>query len=169
MKARLASLAVIITLCSVAGGMAGYFIAARSTEPHLTLVTATACGVPASARGFAMPMQLLAASIPTLPVTVGPIEIPGIGRAISLRFDPTVDGRNTEVVHADGMIHLPLRFGHTATHPSRITLVCRNGRVATVQYALGTRERATFHVVTAAAGSASAWTSGRETTGESAP
>lgn len=152
-KIPLVSLAAAVSLCVIASGAAGYLYAVRSTEPQLTAVTVTACGVPASTSGFTIPMQLLATAVPPLPVTIGPFTIPGIEGGVSLQFDPTIDGRSAELPQIEGVIRLPLIFGRAAAHPSRITLICRDGHVATVHYRLGTRERATFRVIDMAPGS----------------
>ncbi|WP_162913352.1 hypothetical protein [Rhodospirillaceae bacterium SYSU D60014] len=150
MKFRLARSLAIVSLCSIASGAAGYLYGVRSTEPHLTVVTTTACGVPASTSSFAIPMQLLTATIPARPVTIGPVEVPGVVNSVSLRFDPTIDGRSTEVRQVENTIHLPLIFGRAAAHPNRIRLICRDGRVATVRYRLDVREQTTFRVIDSA-------------------
>jgi hypothetical protein len=136
----------LVVTAAIAGGV-GYQWARWSFEPKLIQVTETACGVPPATTAFAIPLEGVLRSLGNLPMAVGPLDIPAGGGLVTLRFDPTVDGRGREVRMIEDVVHLPTGYGRNAQIPDHITLTCRDGAIASVRYRNDGRGSATFNVL----------------------
>lgn len=123
-----ASLAII-----VAGGLL-YYVAHAQAKPKLVTISMTACGVPATAATFRVPVDTLQKTAPNVPIRMGPLELPGAGGHFHLTFDPSADGRGDEVTMVGDTVHLPITFGRQAWVPKEVILSCRDGSLDVVRY-----------------------------------
>jgi len=124
--AVLAGLAALGLAC-----LAGY-VAGR-TEAAPTLLTTVPCGI----RGgdtIPIPAELLDNAGRT-PLLVGPLDIPGMGSPVLLRFDAAL-AQAAEARLRDGILSLP-PHPSGAPAPATITLACRNGTLSSVVYQSG--------------------------------
>jgi hypothetical protein len=128
-------------------GAGSYWWAASSHSPKIVTVSQTACGLPATAASFGVPLATLREASPTLPVSLGPIDAAQAGGLVTLKFDPKADGRGREVTLENGVLRLPVTFGRDDAVPERIVLTCRDGSFAQVRYQGGGRAASTFTVV----------------------
>lgn len=142
---RIKTVGALVVAAAVAGGI-GYQWARWTYQPKLIQVTESACGIPPATAAFAIPLQGAMQTI-GLPIAVGPIDVPGGGGFITLRFDPTVDGRAREVQMIEDTVYLPTAYGHNAQVPDQITITCRDGAIASVRYRNDRRGSATFNVL----------------------
>lgn len=128
-------------------GAGAYWYSASAHSPKIATVSQNACGVPATAASFGIPLATMAATAAAVPVSFGPIEAPEAGGLVNLKFDPSVDGRGREVTMIGDTLLLPVTFGRGDQVPERITVTCRDGSVATVRYQGSSRAGSTFNVV----------------------
>jgi hypothetical protein len=103
--------------------------------------------VPTSTARFGVPLQTIIHTADGLSFGVGPVEVPGGGGPISLRFVPSVSGEAPAVRLIDDTLYLPTGFGPAHLPPRRITLYCRESVIGSVRYQGDGRESATFDVV----------------------
>jgi len=141
---RFAAYAAVAALLSGAGG---YYWARSVHKPALVEVNRTACGLPLATTSVKVPLETTLAASGNLGFGLGPVEVPEGGGIISLRFDPTIDGNGKEIRLVDDVLNLPTRFGRDKRSPTRITISCRNGAVASVRYQGDRRSGTTFKVV----------------------
>lgn len=128
-------------------GVGSYWWAAGSHSPKIVTVSQTACGLPATAASFGVPLSTIRDSSPALSVAFGPIEAAQAGGLVTLKFDPKADGRGREVSMEGSTLRLPVTFGRDDAVPERIVLTCRDGGVAQVRYQGSGRAATTFNVV----------------------
>lgn len=128
-------------------GAGSYWYAASANKPAIATITQSACGLPATQASFGVPLHTIGTSAPNVAVRYGPIEAPQGGGIIHIAFDGKVDGRGREVELIGDTLHLPARFGRDNHVPERVSLVCRDGQIATVRYSGPSRSAATFNVV----------------------
>ena len=128
-------------------GFAGYTWAKWTHEPPLVEITRTACGVPTTTASFRLPLQTALEAGQNAPLALGPVDMPDGGGLITLRFDPSVDGRGREVRMLDDVLYLPTAFGRGAELPQRITITCRDGMPASIRYQGDRRNAMTYTVL----------------------
>jgi hypothetical protein len=122
-------------------GAAAYLVSFHLTAPRTVPITLAGC------LGFGVatveiPLESLHAGASAVPISFGPIELPGAGGPIRLHFHPAGspsgatdrDGGRDEVFRSGDMVILPLTFGHDRTLPDRIDLKCLNGELAAIRY-----------------------------------
>jgi hypothetical protein len=143
---RIKMVSAVVAAVAVAGAV-GYQGARWAHAPKLLEVAEAACGVPPATAAFAFPLEGALRSSGSLPIAVGPIDMPGGGGLITLRFDPTVDGGARDVRMIEDVIYLPTGYGRDAQIPDRITITCRDGGIASVRYRNDRRGGATFNVL----------------------
>lgn len=120
-----------------------YAYATNAAQPELVIVTHQGCGTLAPAQ-FSLPLQALHEAAPMTAVTYDRAE-PIAAVTASLSFDPTVNGRESEVALSDGTLALPLTFGRNDLSPTRIRINCRDGAITGVRYERD-RSNTTFNV-----------------------
>ena len=85
-----------------------------------------------------IPLESLHAGTSAVPISFGPLVLPGAGGAIRLHFHPAAllsgDGGRDEVFRSGDMVILPLTFGHDRTLPDRIDLKCLNEKLTSIRY-----------------------------------
>lgn len=123
-------LAGIAALALVAGAA---LILSQRSGATLTEVLQTTCDVGGTDTGLVLPLDLLRAGTPNLPVRIGPLDSPAAEVGISLEFRPG-DGSAEGVRRRGDVISLPLLLDGQGRVPNRVVLSCREGRVATVRY-----------------------------------
>lgn len=128
-------------------GAGGYYWARSVHKPALVEVSRTACGLPLATTSLKVPLETTLAVSGNLGFGLGPLEVPDGGGVISLRFDPAIDGGNREVRLVDDVLHLPTGFGRDKQSPTRISISCRNGAIASVRYQGNRRASTSFSVV----------------------
>ncbi|UEM22248.1 hypothetical protein JL100_005715 [Skermanella mucosa] len=126
--------ALLVTLGAVTG-TAAYFLSAYLHSAQPVAVTLAGC------RGFGtanveIPLELLEEGDRAPPVSFGPIDLPGAGGAVTLRFRSAgvADGQGAGVVRIGDVLELPRTFGEAGLVPHRIDLRCRDGKLKTVRY-----------------------------------
>jgi hypothetical protein len=135
------SAAFCVAGLGLAAGAAAYLISFHMTAPSTVPITLAGC------LGFGVatveiPLESLHAGTSAVPISFGPIELPGAGGAIRLHFHPAAspsgvggrDGGREEVFRSGDMVILPLTFGHDRTLPDRIDLKCLNGELTSIRY-----------------------------------
>jgi hypothetical protein len=147
-KVKLAGYLALVIGVAVGGG---YGWARTVHMPQIVEIGSTACGVPTSSARFGVPLQTILQATGGLSFGLGPVELPAGSGAISLRFDPSIDGQAGELRLIDGVLYLPIAFGPDRRRPRQITLHCRDSLIGSVRYQGDGRENATFSVVRAAA------------------
>lgn len=125
---------IVASLAVIAAGGLVYYVAHAQAKPKLVTIGMTACGVPATAATFRVPVDTLQKTAPNVPVRMGPLELPGAGGDFHLTFDPGADGRADEITMVGDTVHLPLTFGRQAWVPKEVTLTCRDGGLDVVRY-----------------------------------
>jgi hypothetical protein len=132
-RRRAAAIAGLAGL-GLAVGVSAYFVALYLAEPRTVPITLTGCQGTGEAR-VEIPLEALEEGISTIPLSFGPIHLPGAGGAIRLRFHPDLpsleDGR---VLRSGDMVNLPLTFGLDRTLPARIDLKCLDGSLTGIRY-----------------------------------
>ena len=115
-------------------GLSAYFAALHLTAPRTVPITLTGCQGTGEAR-VEIPLEALEKGISTIPISFGPIHLPGASGAIRLRFHPALspleDGR---VLRSGDMVNLPLTFGLDRALPARIDLKCMDGSLTGIRY-----------------------------------
>jgi hypothetical protein len=137
-KRRLPAVAGLVGLglvgLGLAVGLSAYFAALHLTAPQTVPITLTGCQGAGEAR-VEIPLEALEKGTSTIPISFGPIHLPGAGGAIRLRFHPALslleDGR---VLRSGDMVNLPLTFGLDRTLPARIDLKCVDGSLTGIRY-----------------------------------
>ncbi|WP_158044221.1 hypothetical protein [Skermanella pratensis] len=128
--------ALLVPLGAVTG-TAGYFLSAHLHSAQPVAITLAGC------RGFGIanleiPLELLREGVGTPPVSFGPIDLPGAGGAVTLRFRaagvPESRGIGAVVVRIGNVVELPRTFGEEGLVPQQIDLRCRDGELTTVRY-----------------------------------
>ncbi len=134
---RRASVAFCVAGLGLAAGAAAYFVSFHLTAPRTVPITLAGC------LGFGMatveiPLESLHAGTSVIPISFGPIDLPGAGGAIRLHFHPaasqTGNDSREEVLRSGDMVILPLTFGHDRALPDRIDLKCLNGELTSIRY-----------------------------------
>ena len=127
--------AALLVPLGAAAGTAAYFLSAHLHSAQPVAVTLAGC------RGFGtanleIPLELLGEGDHTPPVSFGPIDLPGAGGALTLRFRSAgmPGGHGAGVVRIGDVVYLPRTFGHTGLVPHRIDLRCHEGELRTVRY-----------------------------------
>ena len=128
---------VCVAGLGLVAGLVAYFVSFHLTAPRTVPITLAAC------LGFGVatveiPLESLHAGASAVPISFGPIDLPGAGGAIRLHFHPPApttgkDGHG-EVIRSGDMIILPLTFGRSGTLPERIDLKCLNGKLSSIRY-----------------------------------
>ena len=134
-------------VAALLSGAGGYYWARSVHKPALVEVSRTACGLPLATTSLKVPLETALAASGNLGFGLGPLEIPDGGGVISLRFDPAIDVGSREVRLVDDVLHLPTGFGRDKRSPTRITISCRNGAIASVRYQGDRRTSTSFNVV----------------------
>ncbi len=147
------STAFCIAGVGLAAGAAAYLVSFHLTAPRTVPITLAGC------LGFGVatveiPLESLHAGTSAVPISFGPIELPGAGGPVRLHFHPAAlpsgtggrDGGRDEVFRSGDMVILPLTFGHDRTLPDRIDLKCLNGELTAIRYRHGDDSQ-TFRVV----------------------
>jgi len=138
--------AKIVAVAAVVGAGA-YWYSASAHSPEIVTISQTACGVPSTSASFGVPIATLAEHAPGVPFSFGPIEAPEGGGAITIRFDPSADGKGREVTMAGDTLHLPVAYGRSSALPERVVVTCRDGEIATVRYSGSGERSVSFSVV----------------------
>ena len=133
----------------LAAGAAAYLVSFHLTAPRTVPITLAGC-LGYGVATVEIPLESLHAGTSAVPISFGPIELPGAGGAIRLHFHPAASpsgaGDRDEVFRSGDMVILPLTFGHDHTLPDRIDLKCLNGELTAIRYRHGDDSR-TFRVV----------------------
>ena len=115
-------------------GLSAYFAALHLTAPRTVPITLTGCQGTGEAR-VEIPLEALEKGISTIPISFGPIHLPGAGGAIRLRFHPALSPlEDSRVLRSGDMVNLPLTFGLDRTLPARIDLKCVDGSLTGIRY-----------------------------------
>jgi hypothetical protein len=93
----------------------------------------------AGCRGFdaasvILPLELLRNGADAPPISFGPIDLPGAGGSLRLRFRSDVPSDGMRVIRVGDTVELPLTFGDDQTVPERIDLRCQQGELTMVRY-----------------------------------
>lgn len=147
MNLNLIKMGVALLATAAIAGTAGYQWARATYQPKLIQIAGTACGIPAETATFAFPLEGALHSIGSVPIAVGPVDLPDGGGPITLRFDPSVDGQSREITMVEDVVHLPTAYGRNARVPEQITITCRDGAIASVRYRADRQASATFKVL----------------------
>lgn len=135
---RRAAAAACIACLGVAAGASAYFVSLRMTAPRTVPITLTGCRGNGEAR-VEIPLQALEHGTSTVPISFGPIDLPGAGGAVRLHFHTSLSSENdqvddAEVMRSGDMVHLPLTFGRDRLLPERIDLKCLDGKLTGIRY-----------------------------------
>lgn len=128
--------AVLLVPLGAAAGAAAYLLSAHFHSAQPVAITLAGC------RGFEparieIPRALLGNGTGiTPPISFGPIDLPGAGGTLTLRFRSAgePESRGGGVVRIGDTIELPRTFGEERLVPDRIDLRCRDGELKTVRY-----------------------------------
>ena len=132
-KRRAAAAAGLAGL-GLAVGVSAYFAAFHLTAPRTVPITLTGCRGTGEAR-VEIPLEALERGASAIPISFGPIHLPGAGGAIRLRFNPALSpAEDGGVLRSGDMVNLPLTFGHDRTLPDRIDLKCMDGALTGIRY-----------------------------------
>lgn len=118
----------------LAAGVSAYFTALHLTAPRTVPITLTGCRGAGDER-IEIPLEALGQGISAIPISFGPIHLPGAGGAIRLRFHPALSSmEDGGILRSGDMVNLPLTFGHDRTLPDRIDLKCMDGILTGIRY-----------------------------------
>ena len=131
------SAAFFVAGLGLAAGTAAYFISLYLTAPKTVPITLAGC-LGYDVATVEIPLESLHAGTSAVPISFGPIKLPGAGGAIRLHFHPSASpsgaGGRDEVFRSGDMVVLPLTFGQDRTLPDRIDLKCLNGELTSIRY-----------------------------------
>jgi hypothetical protein len=135
---RRTAVAACLAGLGVAAGTAAYFVSLQMTAPRTVAITLAACRGNGEAR-VEIPLQALEHGTSAVPISFGPIDLPGAGGSIRLHFHTSLSSGNdesddAEVMRSGDMVHLPLTFGRDRVLPERIDLKCLEGRLTGIRY-----------------------------------
>jgi hypothetical protein len=130
---RAAALAGLSGL-GLAVGISAYFAAFHLTAPPTVPITLTGCQGTGEAT-IEIPLEALEKGPSAVPISFGPIHLPGAGGAIRLRFHPALSStEDGGILRSGDMVNLPLTFGHDRILPDRIDLKCMDGTLTGIRY-----------------------------------
>ncbi|UEM04918.1 hypothetical protein JL101_005635 [Skermanella rosea] len=127
--------AALLVPLGAAAGTAAYFLSAHLHSAHPVAVTLAGC-LGFGTANVEIPLELLGDEAGTPPVSFGPIDLPGAGGAVTLRFRSAgmPGSHGAGVVRIGDVVELPRTFGEAGLVPHRIDLRCRDGELRTVRY-----------------------------------